>query len=575
MVVDDAKMQIKSKKFVTLISVFIIIVAAAGSITYFEINKKPTISLGPKMRINTFLNSITNASSNITETIQIFSAMPLRFGSSFSTNINTYNISGLNPYNNTVYIELFNQSYNYIVNNYTVFLSSSFKIVEEQWINYLSSQVGFTEPSLDLIATLTTVENGSVNVYTYYNNILFNPFNTTFLNWFGNGTNSWFKGTDINPMQYSEISYSTLYINTNIYFDLKSPTMSDKYLLKTTTNENKKVNPFSIPGYPPGIYYIPVKWTNMTGPLPLIGVHINYPSAQSLLDSVASFITVSATLINMNSNMVIYSTSSDSYKDFMSTTPSLSKSAPFKIFINGGITDPLNFAGGNSTRTTAITYLSNVTYEIVHYKIFQATASQWIYLGNATEVKITNINTANGFYVESAWFPITVNDVLTNMSFSSVSVGNLTPMHNIQGYNVWDSEQGYTNAASVYKTISNGVDLFSTSLALGLAIINVLAATNIVRDLTVPEIVSLSIELISSVTALSTKVLSDFSSISFLSSTSIAGFGSSISNVPLGNTQGNTFTLSDYQSTNEVSFYDSENGQNYYFYAPMNYITAN
>jgi hypothetical protein len=102
---DDAKMQIKSKKFVTLISVFIIIVAAAGSITYFEINKKSTISLGPKMRINTFLNSTTNASSKITETIQIFSAMPLLFGSSFSTNINTYNISELNPYNNTVYID--------------------------------------------------------------------------------------------------------------------------------------------------------------------------------------------------------------------------------------------------------------------------------------------------------------------------------------------------------------------------------------------------------------------------------------------------------------------------------------
>jgi hypothetical protein len=194
-------------------------------------------------------------------------------------------------------------------------------------------------------------------------------------------------------------------------------------------------------------------------------------------------------------------------------------------------------------------------------------------LGNATEVKITNIYTANGFYVETAWFPITLNDVLTNMSFSSVSVGNLPPMHNLQGYNVWDSEQGYANAASVYKNISNGIYLFSTSLALGLAIINVLAATNM-AGLTVPEIVAESIELISSVTALSTKVLSDFSSISFLSSTSIAGFGSSISNCPFGNT-GNTFTLSDYQSTNEVSFYDSENGQNYYFYAPMNYITAN
>jgi hypothetical protein len=571
MVWDDAKMQIKSKKFVTLISVLIIIVAAAGSITYFEINKKPTISLGPKMRINTFLNSTTNASSNITETIQIFSAMPLRFGSSFSTNINIYNISGLNPYNNTVYIELFNQSYNYIVNNYTVFLSSSFKIVEEQWINYLSSQVGFTEPSLDLIATLTTVENGSVNVYTYYNNILFNPFNITFLNWFGNGTNSWFKGTDINPMQYSEISYSTLYINTNIYFDLKSPTMSDKYLLKTTTNENKKVNPFYFPGHPTGIYYKVVKWTNMTGPLPLIGVHINYPSGQSQLDSGASFITGSATL-NMNSNMVIYSTSSESYKDLMSTTPSLSKSAPFTISSNGWNAYPLNFANGNSTETTAITYLSNVTYEIVHYNIYQNIGPYWIYLGNATEVKITNIYTANGFYVNSTWFPITLNDVLTNMSFSSVSVGNLPPMHSLQGYNVWDSEQGYANAASVYKTISNAIDLFSTSLDLGLAIINVLAATSI-ADLTVPEIVAESIELISAVTALSTKVLSDFSSISFLSSTSITGFGYFISNEPLGNMQGNTFTLSDYQSTNEVSF--SGNGQTYYFYAPMNYITAN
>jgi len=441
--------------------------------------------------------------------------------------------------------------------------------VENEWINYLSSQVGFTDPSLDLIATLTIVENGSLNVYTYYNNILFNPYNITYSQWYGNNNNSWFNGTNVNPSDFAAIKYPRLFLNTNIYFNLKDPTISIKI---SSFNTNDKVIPAGLPGGNPGTYYIPVEYTNLTGPLPLIGVHINYPSAQSQLVQGGGFVGRSATL-NLNSNIVIYSTSSESYKDLMSTTPSLSKNAPFIMSINGYGAYPLNFAGGNSTRTTAITYITNTTYEIIHYNIFQDTGNQWIYIGNATQVKITNIYTSNGFYVESGWFPIALNDVLQNLSLPSISIGSLAPTKSIQGYNVWDDEQGFSNAANAYKAITGALETFSTSLDLGMAIITTLDAIGMFGD-DIPAVVAESIKLVTSTTALAAKILSDFSSISFLSDTSITGFSYSVSNAPIGDTQGSTFNLSDYQSVNMVSFYDPQNGETYYFYAPLNYITA-
>jgi len=96
------------KKVIAIISAVILIGVAFIFIGYQDIAKKPTLIIGPKIKINTFINPLNNSTNsftnNITETVQIFSPMPKIFGKSFSTNITSYNLTGLNPYNNSIYI---------------------------------------------------------------------------------------------------------------------------------------------------------------------------------------------------------------------------------------------------------------------------------------------------------------------------------------------------------------------------------------------------------------------------------------------------------------------------------------
>jgi hypothetical protein len=51
--------------------------------------------------------------------------------------------------------------------------------VADEWVSLLGSMEGSQTPSLDIYATLSTVDNGTLYVYSYYNNIPFNPFNVT------------------------------------------------------------------------------------------------------------------------------------------------------------------------------------------------------------------------------------------------------------------------------------------------------------------------------------------------------------------------------------------------------------
>ncbi|MGC8672626.1 MAG: hypothetical protein ACP5TO_03870, partial [Thermoplasmata archaeon] len=516
--------------------------------------------------------------TNATETIQVFFSSPDTMQSYSTTSID---LKSLNPYNNSYYIELFNETYSPIPNNITAFLSSNFTYLENMWKEYLSDQLGITLVSMDLIATLNVISNNTEDVYVYYNNILFNPMNVEYFNSIENNYTNWFNNTPINPHNYNTIIFPDLFLQVPIYFNLSNPTFvinsSIGQSFVYSNIQSNKIMPFIIPGEKPGIYYVPVNYTNLTGPLPLVGVHLNYPACQSQIDQGASFIAGSATL-NFNSNMVSYSTSSESYKDLMSTTPSLSKSAPFEIGENQFAAYPLNFAGGNETRTTAVTWLNNATYYVVHYNIIEVTSSSSIiYLGNATDVKISNINTVNGFQVSASWVPVYLFYVLQNLSLPEISVGTLKPMQSLQGYNVWDIEQGYSNAASVYKNMSNACDVFATAIDLGLALIDVYAGITDALgefggEVTVGEIVVKSLQLISTTLSFSANVLSDFASISFLSSTTITGFGYSISNEPLGDSNGSPVSLTDYQTMNTVSFYDSQNGETYYLYMPMNFI---
>ncbi len=570
------KEKVLSRKIIAIISAIVIVSVAFGSIGYIElekkIEKKPTLRLGPKIRVQSF------ASSNITngvETVQIFSPVPEIFE---NNNISMYNVSS-NAYNNSAYIELLNNSFNISgsssfnnITNKSVFLSSNFSEINSMWINYLSNEIGSTEVSLNLIASLITQSNGTTYEYTYYNNILFNPFNIQYYTY--NGSNSsWFNNTNINPIGYSEITYPNTAFSVNVYFDLNNPVgrfISTQEELNSFADTRKgTVTSDGIPGIP-YVYYDPVNVTPKEGPLPLIGAHINTNST-SYLSLGGAFVSGSATL-HMNSNMEVYSTSTNSYKDLMSTTPSLNETAPFYFPGNSGSVFPPNFVNGMLSETSGIIYMANTTYTIVHYNIY----IDYKYSGNATEVEISNIATANhGFTVECMNVPLVFNYVIQNISGSSIEVGSLAPNNTLNSWDIQDVEQGYTNAANVYKSLVAGLDTFSASMDLGLALIDTLSAIDTLGDVALPIIVARSLTLIADLAAFSAKYLSDFSSISFISTTSITGFSTWITNYPLPGVQnGETFSIYDYQSTHEVSFYDPQNGQTYYFEAPMNYCIA-
>ena len=164
------------KSVIAAAIVAIIIIGVFSSSFYYLHKDEKNLIIGPKLTLSTITSS-GNVTGN--ETVQVFSEMPSIIGKFTSNFGNGIDISNKNIYNNSAFVELLNATFPYSEKSVNLFLSPLFMKVADEWVSLLGSMEGSQTPSLDIYATLSTVDNGTLYVYSYYNNIPFNPFNVT------------------------------------------------------------------------------------------------------------------------------------------------------------------------------------------------------------------------------------------------------------------------------------------------------------------------------------------------------------------------------------------------------------
>ena len=590
-----------NKKF--LISIIIVVPLISVAFTGMELYNlnahDATAFYGPKINIALTKPSNLPSNANVTESIQIMSANPSYL---WPTGSSPIGIVSLPPHD---YTTVFNKSFfpvSYGKTMYSGFLNySKFYPIMMGWQNYYREQ-GFKigsngqEISMQVEATLSIQQNGNLSVYSYYNNILFNPLSYHFMvekmvpgiAFQNNDANTWFNNTAINMQSYSSLSYIPVSFNLTPSFSLAKPTY---FASINTSSQNYNTNVMGSPDYiPPPPCYVGTKYlitqVNVEhGPFPLINIHDNATSKE-----VSNYLFISESLATSAVTMCMTSdqtgvTSGGSITDQMSTSPSWGgdgtfsaggQSAGMAAYPFGATYNGYTFGENN---TTAVVYISNATFTITHYDIYYSWKNSQgqcfdRYLGNTTSVVLTSIYSNNNNFVMGYGFvPIEYYYIMQNVTSgeANTSLGHLAPSAEIQGGTIWGDTTGYSTGASEMRTVSNALSTFAAGLGVALAFIVLVAALNGPDgDASEPVIVDAALGTLNTILALSIKLLTDFSSISFSTDSNFGANLYYIESLPFSS--GYSYNLIDYQSLNLITF--NGNGNTYSFYGPSNFIVA-
>lgn len=616
-----------------ILSILIAVIMVSGVFTYVLVSHnsprtvapKPSVNLGPRAVVSvgsTMIPPSYNDSlpSNTTISIQIFSVVPQGF-----THRNTLNrdyLGNLNSQNNSYYDTLINASLN--STRSILFLSPTFGTIASEWRPLLSNNSGKSYPSLTIEAHKTVYQNNSAKIYSYYNNMQYDPLNvgTHLLNQSILRTpyiGMYFNNSSINPSQYSSITVSNISFNislkfphtpsqvlTNIKPDVEySPSCptSTSYYWKTVTDT-----------------YDNVLWVkDVHGAVPLVILNAGPGTDNSLSTfALAASVEFSNTMINLNS-VQPYVSVNGQVSTTMSSTPSFSHigNASFDNGINELTIYPYNTAltGQNATnetnQTTGYVGIQNATYTFTHYDqntsvyhneykevvytryyndqclpykevttLVQSNLVSTTYDGNLTSAEISWINSTASLQVTAQWAPVELYqlisqklDLTPTASLDIYGNSNNGPQ-SYQSSTIWSDYTGYTTATTELNDIVNGLTDFSTALSMGLAIITVAAALNGGSfDAAEPTVVATALGLIATFTGFAAFMLSQFSSISYMSksTSAIVDWGFSEAGIQ-GHPDGSDYSFTFYQGSNPVTL--NVNGNSYSFSAPEDYINV-
>jgi hypothetical protein len=581
----------KVKAIISIILSLIVITTAFIGIETLKSRSTSTADFGPKINISfaEVNNQTGQANMNVTETIQVMTENPSYI---WAGNLQA---SGVSVAPDGAYLTLFNQTFFPNANSSTIFsglLNSNFSKIVTGWRTYCNEhRATGMNVSMTLEASLSITVNDNLSVYTYYNNIPFNPSKIRFYSNVSPQSQTlkdWFNNTTVGISSYSSISYVPVTFNVTPEFNMQSPTYT---AVLNNSNEipydqhAKTGSDVSYRCYP-GTYYVQ-QWTkNLYGPDPLITMHnnVSYPTSSDYFAFSEGIITGSVDMA-MNSEQTGIS-SGDTITNQMSTNPSWNETGKFtadgsdaiwQAYPNGGTV--LGTREGINN-TTGIIYVSNATYAITHYNVYQVNVHispsgetcYRIYLGNATSIQITAINaTGNNYNIDYGYVPIELYYIMQNITKGqqATSLGLLGPGKEIQGSQVWADTTGYSNGAGEIQDIKKAAATFSSFLGLAVAIIDLASALNGVDfDASEPAVVSATLGLIAASIGLSATLLGDFSTISFSTTTDFAAQLYVVENAGTSY----TYNLIDYQSPNPVTF--GANGDTYSFNAPSNFLVG-
>ena len=592
---------------------------------------KPVGYFGPRVSINS--NGAPYAlSNNTTVNVQIFSSVPSAFA---RQGLLFYNISQGNQWNNSVNDELLNATLLPGNNTTTFFLSPVFDSIAHEWVSLLSRDTGTNYPSLTVEAVKTVMSNGSMSLYQYYNNLPFNPYDVSVASINGTvlsnssmlsstGAENWFSGSGVNLSGYSQIYVDNLSLNLPLLF----PSVPLQVMpLNSSANESAShsyvENPDLAVASPESCYWAHYytypsttsntleKTTYANGTLPLIGAHIgrNADNGNSEIDVGASIIITNDS-INLNSNQV-YVSSGNSVTTTMSTQPSFSHISNVSTSVSGNsygagaISESISEKLGNSfsvsqNRTTAIIGVQGVEYEFQHYSrytynyryyweefmcppyryppyLISQTLVSKVYDGNFTIGEIIHVNSTAGLEVQagyaSIWEAWVIQHFLLRDSNGTIQLTDSGNTSSYQAATIWAMTYGWRNAASAYAEAAEALNIFSSALGLGLAIIAAASAANIIDlDSTEAVVITTAASIIAAATAQAGTLLGLFSSISFISGSVQPINNYWVTNQPLVGA-GSNYTMPLYESSGAVTF-TLPNGANYFFYAPEDFLNA-
>ncbi len=231
-----SKIQLKRNEKIILsivLATSMILLSFAGLEMYSSNQYAKVISLGPKVNVALPQNISSAGSSNVTESIQIFSVNPSCVKSQSTSMI------ALHSSQKQGYIDLFNATIfpKNVQKSFSGFMSfKGFSTILKGWQTYYEKE-GYSlgdkgqEVSLEIEATLSLVRNGNLSVYPYYNNIPFNPLSCSFkventaISSFKQISSpyQWLNNTGINPPSNSVLSYIPYYFNLTPSFNLGKP----------------------------------------------------------------------------------------------------------------------------------------------------------------------------------------------------------------------------------------------------------------------------------------------------------------------------------------------------------------
>ena len=532
-------MEFNRKVIVAIISIVAVLSFSIPIGAYFVDHSSKSAENGPQIEVRTqilnekaspFISNVDLGLNLSNVTVAIFSPVPASLNST-----DTYNLSAVNQTNNPYEVRLFQGNANAqgIVMGH---LSSQFFTVVKEWRTYMQNNT--QQVSLMMYASLLYELNDSLYVYSYYNNIPFNPMATEFL--------------------HSSSGLLSAF-NLSVSFDLANP--SEIFPANATAIPDGTIGPGSCRTQTD---YTTTYDKTINTEIPLMSATLG-PSSNSELNY--GFASFSGSL-----EMSFNSASKNTLQSYAIMTSSPSWSGTDNSFAESSASSN---AYPQSNENVSMIYIPSVSLHVVAteitYQYDEATYCKYVNGGTTTSITVTGVsnsqfdpyetflsNVANSPY----WYAIF--GALAHTSDGQVSLSSG------QTYSQWSftgAASGYTSAASAEQTAVNAVSVTMAGIGLGLAVAT--AAGVIPGASSAADAVDLVNEALAGA-SLDLAILSAFSSISYSTTLQMQYDTVNIGNQALGGTSGSSLNVNIFQASSQTQL--DANGGVYYVNMPLTYI---
>lgn len=451
----------------------------------------------------------------------------------------SHNLSGFNQTSNPYEVRLFEGNAN-ADGSVLGYLNANFFNVSRQWQKYASN--GTENVSLSLLASYSYAKNGSFYVYTYYNNIPYNPFSQLF-----------------SP----GVGYQ---FNTSVYFNTQEPSAVIPINSSNVVNITQPYVRIGGGGNNCNTQYTTVYDKTMSAPMPLMSASLNLPSSSELNYGFDQF---SGSL-----EFSFNSASKNTLESYVQTSASPSWSGTDSSF---SATAASMNAYPTSNENVSMIYMPGVSIHVVAtdilYEYTDGSTCAYINGGTTTSISVTGVGSSD-FDPNEIFMSNVVNSQYWYAIFNALGMSkiNSQTLYSGQTASNWQftaDAQGYTTAGNAEADAVSAASIAVASI--GVALVIATAAGVIPGASSALDAVAL-VDTTLAAASLSLAIVSAFSSISYSTSLQMSYNSMNIGNAALGGTSGSTLTVNTYQASTHSEII--VNGNVYDMNMPMTYIVG-